>query len=129
MANAGNSKKLKKADYIFSAVVIVIATAFIIMFKINNKTNLYVKVQIGNDSSYYYSLDEELQRMIYMDDDNGNKCYNELLIHEGKASIISADCYNQICVNTGEICKEGDSIVCLPHKMAVTIVGADSYLK
>lgn len=46
---------------------------------------------------------------------------NHLIIREGAAWISSADCKNQICVNTGRI--DGKSllgmITCLPHEVVV----------
>lgn len=47
--------------------------------------------------------------------------YNILVIEDGRADVVDADCKNQICVNTKAIEKSGETITCLPHKMTVVI--------
>ena len=46
---------------------------------------------------------------------------NHLVIQGGEVSINRADCENQICVHHISISKRGESIVCLPHGVVVTI--------
>ena len=49
--------------------------------------------------------------------------YNIVHTEDGKAFVIVADCRDQICVDHKKIEKVGETIVCLPHKMVVEIVG------
>lgn len=58
----------------------------------------------------------------------GQGGYNLLVIENGEAWLGEADCPNQLCVKTGKIRYAGQSIVCLPHKLAVRIVGGASSL-
>lgn len=46
---------------------------------------------------------------------------NELVIEDGKAYLRHATCPDKICVKQGEISAEGETIVCLPHKLVVAI--------
>lgn len=46
---------------------------------------------------------------------------NTLLIGNGTADMIHADCPDQICVEHAPISKEGETIICLPNRVAVTI--------
>lgn len=46
---------------------------------------------------------------------------NEIEIKNGKVRVISADCPDEYCVSSREISHNGESIVCLPHKLSVTI--------
>ena len=48
------------------------------------------------------------------------------MVKDGKVSVTEADCPDKVCVNTGEISKSGDTIVCLPHKLVVEIEGSTS---
>lgn len=66
---------------------------------------------------------------------NGNVIYNEsinknktvttktnvIVIKDGKVYMETSSCKNQICVNTGEISKKGESIICLPNQITVEI--------
>lgn len=65
-----------------------------------------------------------------------NKCYyvpetisipegsadNVIEIGTGYVKMQSAACPDHLCVKTGQISKPGESIVCLPHRVMITIV-------
>ncbi|MBQ9632865.1 MAG: NusG domain II-containing protein [Lachnospiraceae bacterium] len=51
---------------------------------------------------------------------------NTLVIEQGAAFMSQASCPDQICVHQGRIFQEGQSIVCLPHRVVVTITGGES---
>ena len=48
---------------------------------------------------------------------------NILVIENGYAYIKEADCPDLTCVRTGKISKVGETIICLPHKLSVTVTG------
>ena len=50
---------------------------------------------------------------------------NVLTIHDGSADMTEADCRDRICVSHAKIRKSGETIVCLPHKIVVEIVGEE----
>lgn len=50
---------------------------------------------------------------------------NHLVIQNGKAFVTDSDCRDQICIREGEISKDEESIICLPHKMIIYIEAAD----
>ena len=50
---------------------------------------------------------------------------NEVSIQNGEVSMKEADCPDQICVRQKAISKEGESIICLPNKVVVSIVGGE----
>ena len=58
----------------------------------------------------------------------GTGGYNILVIEGGEVWLSEADCPNLLCVKTGKIRYAGQSIVCLPHKLAVRIGGGASGL-
>ena len=45
-----------------------------------------------------------------------------LIIYDGKADMESADCPNQICVHHSSISHKGETIICLPNRVAIEIV-------
>ena len=45
---------------------------------------------------------------------------------DGAVYVASSDCPNQDCVHSGAISRAGQSIVCLPARVAVTLEGAAS---
>ena len=48
---------------------------------------------------------------------------NVIRIRDGKAAIVESDCPGADCVHTGWIGRRGRSIVCLPNRLEVRIVG------
>ncbi|MEA5082783.1 MAG: NusG domain II-containing protein [Lachnospiraceae bacterium] len=52
--------------------------------------------------------------------------YNLVVVKDGKAEIIDADCPDKICVNHKPISFRNESITCLPHKVVVEIEGGNN---
>ena len=50
---------------------------------------------------------------------------NILVIEDGCAYIREADCPDKVCVRTGKIRYEGETIVCLPHRLMIRIAGGE----
>ena len=46
---------------------------------------------------------------------------NTLVIENGKVSVKEADCPDLVCVKNSEISFDGETIVCLPHKLVIEI--------
>ena len=82
-----------------------------------------VVVEQDGKETARYALDENRTVRI-----KGQGGYNLLVIEGGEAWLLEADCPNLLCVKTGKIRYAGQSIVCLPHKLAVRIVGGASAL-
>jgi len=78
------------------------------------------RIQVSVDGEVFgiYSLHEDQE--IRINDTN------YLLIKDGEADMIEADCPDQICVNQKKISKTGETIVCLPNKVIVEVKGAES---
>lgn len=56
----------------------------------------------------------------------GGEKYNVLQISDGAASILEANCGDHTCVRTGAISREGEMIVCLPHRLMIRIEGGEA---
>lgn len=48
---------------------------------------------------------------------------NRVVIRDGRVTVSEADCPDEICVRHRPISRSGQSIVCLPHGVCVTVVG------
>lgn len=57
-----------------------------------------------------------------IEDDTG---YNKIRVEKGRIAVTDADCKDKICVNSGYIDNSAVPIVCLPHRLSITIVGGD----
>ena len=47
--------------------------------------------------------------------------YNLVLIEDGTVRVTDADCPDQLCMKQRSISKNGESIICLPHKLVLKI--------
>jgi hypothetical protein len=47
-------------------------------------------------------------------------------VKDGTIFVTETDCHDKICLKTGAVSKNGQSIVCLPKKITVKIIGEDS---
>ena len=52
--------------------------------------------------------------------------YNLVSITDGVVVMEAADCRDQICVQHKPISSKGESIICLPHRLVVEIVGGEN---
>ena len=78
--------------------------------------------QDGRETARYALSEDRTVRI------EGAGGYNLLVIEGGEAWLSEADCPNLLCVKTGKIRYAGQSIVCLPHRLAVRITGGASGL-
>ena len=67
-----------------------------------------------------YSLQEDCRLVI------GEEDYNILVIQEGAAAVVEANCGDHTCVRTGEVRRAGEQIICLPHHLMVKVVGGET---
>ena len=57
---------------------------------------------------------------------DGEGFANIIAVENGRVCVKEANCPDRVCVRTGWIEYEGESIVCLPHKLVVTVRGGST---
>ena len=57
-----------------------------------------------------------------------NNHLNKITIKDGTVQMTYSDCHNQVCVKDGKVRMANQSIVCLPNKVMVEIVGGEGEL-
>ena len=116
---------MKKNDFILiGAILILVLLSYGIMTfwqRSNTKADAYVEVKIDGQVYATYPLDEDMEETIV----TGDGEYNTLVIKDGKADITETTCPDKICAKHRSIHFSGESIVCLPHKLTVTVVGGE----
>ncbi len=116
-----NNKKLRN-DILLAAVIVILAVAGFLTASALKSEGSFVSVKIDGKEEYRYPLGEDVRKII----STGNGDENVLVIKNGEAFIESANCKDKICVEHRKIKNTGESIVCLPHKVVIEIVGSDS---
>ena len=110
-----------KNDIIFVSVlllVIILAVLGMLLFRSFGDT---VTVTVDGDVFGEYSLNENTTVEI-----RTNYGTNILVIQDGKAFVESASCPDGICSAHKPISYDGESIICLPNKVVVSIESQDA---
>lgn len=102
---------MKKNDYILAAIVLIAAAVFGIWTYGSMNSGHYVIVEVNGEEYGSYDLDDD--QVIEIGETN------TLEIKDGKASMIHADCPDQLCVHMTAISRSHELIVCLPNKVTV----------
>lgn len=74
-------------------------------------------VSISGGSVGTYPLDKPVDIILH----GAGNGTNHFVISQGKCAITEASCPDQICVHQGWISQPGETIVCLPNQVVVTI--------
>ncbi len=112
---------MKRSDFIIIAIaIVIIAGIYFVSTKISGDSPAG-ELAICVDGEVIETLPIYEDRTYEFEGQNGDK--NLVEIRAGKVSIIEANCQNKICVHTPSITKAGESIVCLPHRFYVEILG------
>ncbi len=107
----------RKNDILIALAFIGIALVGIVLLSLFRSEGDYAVVSIDGNETERYSLSEDTEKDIVTEDGK----INRLVIEDGKAYISYADCPDKICVFHRKISKDGEIIVCLPHKLVVSI--------
>ena len=105
---------MKKNDWILAAGIIL-AAALILVFQLVRDDGGQNEVAVTVDGEEFgsYSLAEDLDGT------------NRLVIEDGTARMEWADCPDQVCVNHRAVSRNGESIICLPNEVVVSVRGGE----
>lgn len=110
---------MKKKDLILICSVLVLAAAFWLVPRavglFGNSKEQKLRITVSGEEYGTYSLEED--QVIKVGDTNVCE------IKDKKVSMISADCPDQLCVHQRTIQLQGETIVCLPNKVVLEIMG------
>ncbi len=121
MKNNQNSdlapRRRVRNDILLVFAVLLLAAAGYLFVHFTGAAGDRVVVLIDGKETVSYPLSEDLETVIRTGENT-----NTLVISEGKASVRDATCPDGICVDHRPISKEGETIVCLPHKVVIKVV-------
>lgn len=117
-------KSKRGNDILLITVLMMAALILLLVQNLFGKEGTMVVVMQDGEVLYELSLKEELhgESSLRLEAEEG---FNILEIQNGEASIIEADCPDGLCVKQKAISKQGESLICLPHKLVITVEGAE----
>lgn len=119
--NSSQKKRKFRNDGILAAVILIIAVAVLLLMNLTKVEGNSVVVKIDGVEAQRYSLEENIEFEIKTGDNDEE--YNIVVIKNGKVSVTEANCPDGICKDYRPISYVGSTIVCLPHKVVIEIVG------
>jgi hypothetical protein len=108
---------MKKSDIIFILLAaLLIGGAFLAFRVISNNYGRTVVIEEGNEVVGSYPLSED--RTIPV---QGPLGISTVVIEHREVYMAGSPCSNKICIDMGHISEKGDSIICLPNRVYITV--------
>ena len=118
-----NGGRLFKNDLYLIAVLLLIVSVLGLCFYFSREEGDEVVVTVNGEIFGTYSLAEDITVEIRT---GVQDCeLNRLVIKDGKAYVEAATCPDGICAEHKPISREGESIVCLPHRVVITVLATE----
>ncbi|MEZ3421572.1 MAG: NusG domain II-containing protein [Eubacterium sp.] len=108
---------IKKWDIVLIAAAVLLAAVLFLCISFFSKNGAYINVKVNGFTVAELPLDADMVYEIETD----NRITNILEISDGRVSMISADCPDEICVHHKSISKNNETIVCLPNQVLITV--------
>ena len=124
MSDNSTKKHNIRNDIIFIVALLLVAAIgalYLFVFRSSGNT---VKVTVDGKTYGIYSLNENITEDIRTGKDDSQ--HNRLIIRDGKAYMETATCPDGICVSHKPIFRDGESIVCLPNRVVVTVTTTEA---
>ncbi|GFI04934.1 MAG: NusG domain II-containing protein [Lachnospiraceae bacterium] len=110
-------KNVKKDLILLGGILLTAFVIWLIPMLLNNGAPAVIRVfQDGHEIGTYSVLEDQTIAIPYEEEN-----YNLLLISGGQVSVSDADCPDGLCVRHRAIERNGESIICLPHKLVIQI--------
>ena len=112
----------QKKERMFLGILFLVLVVFCLVFYFfRGQMGAQVKVTVDGALYGTYPLEKEQEIAIEKD----GVVTNRLVIRDGVADMIEADCPDKLCVHQKAISKTGETIVCLPNKVVAEIIGSE----
>ena len=108
----------KKADLILLVAILALSILGYIFLRKTATPDAQIEITVAGQEYASYPLNKDATYNI-----KTNYGYNIIVVNNGQVWVSEADCPNKDCMHFGKMTKEGQVILCLPHKLAVRIIG------
>ncbi len=112
---------IRRNDIIMICAVIVVCLLIFFLMSVTKKEG--GKLVITVDGQVYDTLDLNIETEYKIKCANG--AYNIVVIKDGYADMIEASCPDKLCVSQRKIHYNHETIVCLPNKVVLEVVGSE----
>lgn len=110
-------KKKRNGIYLVAGLLLTALLLYTFNRLLFNTEAVRVEVSVEGTIIETFDLDETVDQVI----SGYGGGTNHLIIKDGGVSIAEASCPDKVCVRQGIITETGQSLVCLPNKLIVTL--------
>lgn len=110
--------KKHKNDILLIAIVLVLALGIWAYTLLTRQSGGEAVVSINGEEVLRLPLNKDTRVTL-----GEGEHTNVLVIEKGEAAVIEASCPDHVCIDQGRVRFSGQSIVCLPNKLVVSIEG------
>lgn len=114
-----NDGRIFKNDVIFIAALLLSLSLIGLAFLLFRGEGDLITVTVDGELTGTYSLSQDRTVEIITGEQNDQR--NLLIIRDGEAYVSEASCPDGICAAHRPISRRGESIVCLPHRVVITV--------
>ena len=114
-----NDGRIFKNDVIFIAALLLSLSLIGLAFLLFRGEGDLITVTVDGELTGTYSLSQDRTVEILTGEQNDQR--NLLIIRDGEAYVSEASCPDGICAAHRPISRRGESIVCLPHRVVITV--------
>ena len=111
---------IKKADVFLAFILLIVGIASSVFLIYGGVAGETVRISVGGTTYGTYDLNKDA-----IIDVTVNGHHNVVEIKDGAVFITDADCPDQLCIRQGAISNTSQSIVCLPNKVVIELIGPD----
>ncbi|MBE6914312.1 MAG: NusG domain II-containing protein [Ruminococcaceae bacterium] len=121
-------KKRTKNDILLIGALLLLALAAWGGLSLSRKAGGEAVIVVNGET--YASLPLKTDAQMVLSPGNGFDAAcdhtNTVIIRDGRVCVVDANCRDHICENRGWIEFDGESIVCLPHRLVVSVSGGEA---
>jgi hypothetical protein len=114
----GGGRKFRNDLIFIAALLLIVALAGLAIYFLRGEGNA---VTVTVDGRHFGTYSLSTDRTVEIRTGEDGEELNLLIIRGGKAYVETATCPDGICAAHKPVSREGESIVCLPHKVVITV--------
>lgn len=115
------TRKFGKTDLLFLSALLILGIALTIGIYRFSGGGSEIHIMVDGQLYGTYSLAEPQEIPVKLD----GRIANVVVIRDGAARMKEADCPDGLCKHQGAVSRSGQTIVCLPHRLVVEVMGGD----
>lgn len=119
LSNRKRGACMKKNDIFLIGALLLIGVGLFLGYRIFYR-QVGASVEITVDGKVYQNLSLAKDQKLEIPTEDGGR--NVLSIQDGYADMTEANCPDGLCVKQAKISHNGETIVCLPHKVVIKVM-------